>query len=187
MKDFNFFEPYLTKKNDLSRKQIILYASTSILIILVFVIPIINQLMIKRMEEKSRNVSAMVNSEEIQGEIEEINNKRKQIKDLENYYETLEIINNDIIKIDIINDVFLQTITDRVPEEVFFQKININQGLVEITGIAKNNIFIAEFEENLREFPYFKNIFISNISADSDGYTFVISFQIKGGGSHETD
>lgn len=187
MRDFNFFEPYLTKQNQLSKKQIVLYISISVVIITLIITPIVNQIMIKRMEEETIHASAIVDSQEAQEEREKINNKKKQIKNLENHYKTLEDINSEIIKIDIINDIFLQTITDRVPEEVFFQNINITQGSVQIIGIAKNNVSIAEFEQNLRELPYFKNVFIPNISANSGVYTFTISFQIEGEASDETN
>ncbi len=187
MRDFNFFEPYLTKQNRLSKSQLVIYIPIFIVILALVITPIVNQLIIKKMKGQTMLVSAIVNSEELQEEMKKVSNKKKQIQELEDYYKTLESIDGEMIKIDIINDLFLQTITDRVPEEMFFQNINISQGSIQITGIAKNNASIAEFEHNLRELTYFENIFVSNISTSTGGYVFTISFQIKGGIDDETN
>lgn len=187
MRDFNFFEPYLRKKDSLSKKQWILYTSISTIIIVLVAIPLINRSIIRRMENETTLVSAVVASPEIQEQRENTQNKQKRIQELKKYHETLESIELDIKEADIVNDLFLQTITDRVPEEVFFQNINISQGMIQITGVAKNNVSIAQFEENLRELPYFENVFIPNISANTGGYTFAISFNVKGGTIDETN
>lgn len=187
MKDFNFFGPYLMKKSRLSKKQLVLYISVSIIAIVLVAIPVVNQLIIKNIENETILIGAAVYSEEAQQERQKINQKQKQIQDLQNYYKVLESIDNEITSIDIINDLFIQTITDRVPEEVFFQDIRISQSVIQITGIAKNNISIAKFEQNLRKLPYFENVFIPNISTNTGGYTFTISFQIKGGIDDETN
>jgi len=187
MRDYNFFRPYLTKQNILSKKQVILYTSITIVTVALVVTPIVNALLIKRMEDKTTIVSSIVDSEAVQEEIKKINNRQQQIQELQDYHKTLESINIEVIKIDIINDMFLQTITDRVPDDIFFQTINISQGSIQITGVGKSNVSIAEFEQNLRELPYFENVFIPNISANTGGYTFTISFQIKGGVDDETN
>lgn len=180
MRDFNFFEPYLTKRNRLTKKQWILYVCFSIICITIIILPIIDQIIIKNMEKQTMIVSVIVNAEEAQEERDEMNNKQKQIQEIQDYYKVLKSIDDEIRQIDIINDLFIQTITERVPEEIFFQSINIDQDLIQITGFARHNASIAKFEQNLREFPYFKNVFISNISANMESYIFTISFKVKG-------
>lgn len=185
MRDFNFFEPYLKKKDPLTKKQLLQYTSISAVIIALIAMPLINQFKIKRMENETAMVSAVVDSPEIQKERENIRNKQKKIQELKEYQETLKAIEEEIKEMDVVNDLFLQTITDRVPEEVFFQSIHIDHDSIQITGIGKDSVSIAEFEENLRELPYFEKVFIPNISANSGGYSFTISFNIKGGTSDE--
>lgn len=181
MRDFNFFEPYLTKKGQLTTRQLIVYISISVIGIILVILPIVNQIIIKRMENQMIAVSAVVESEEFREARDKVNNREKQIQEIQKYYKALESIDEDIKHIDLINDLFIQTITDRVPEGVFFQSINITQDIIQITGIAKNNGAIAEFEHNLRDVPYFENVFIPSISANTGSYTFTISFKIKGG------
>jgi len=175
------------KGNKLSKKQLVLYTSMTIVTVALVVIPIANALIINRMKNETILVGAIVNSEMLQEERKKINDRQVQIQELQDYLETLETINSEIIKIDIINDMFLKTITDRVPEDIFFQNINISAASIQITGVAKNNVSIAQLEQNLRELPYFENVFIPNITANTGGYTFTISFQIKGGLDDETN
>lgn len=187
MRDFNFFEPYLVKKNKLSKKQFTLYISISTIIIVLVIVPIVNLVIINKMAKQTAAVSSILDSEEKIEEREEIYIKQNKIKELKDYYNALESINSNIIEIDIINDLFLQVITDRVPEDVFFQNINIDADSIQISGIAKSNTAIALFEHNLQEFPYFENIFIPHISINSGGYAFTISFQIKGRVDYEAN
>ncbi len=185
MRDFNFFQPYLKSKKQLSQKQLITYSIVSITFIVVVSVPIINQVRINKIEEKAINVSTIMYSEDTMDEMQKIENRQDQIKELEKYYGFLKSVNNELKKIDKINDLFLQTITDRVPEDVFFESINISQNTVNIKAIAQNNIDIAEFEENLRNLSYFEDVFIPNISTNDNGYLFTVSFEIKGGTDNE--
>lgn len=187
MRDFNFFEPYLKSENQLSQNQLIIYSIISITFIVLVSLPIVNQIKINKMEQKSINVSTIAYSEETMEKRQEIENKQNQIKELEEYYSFLESVNNEFKKSDKINDLFLQTITDRVPEGVFFESISISQNKVNIKAVAQNNLDIAEFEENLRNFSYFEDVFIPNISTNDNGYLFTVSFEIEGGNDNEVN
>lgn len=181
MKDFNFFEPYLKSKQRLSKRVLMLHSISGIAVIILISIPIVNQFRINKLEKKAMSVSAIAYSEQTIEQKETIENRKKQIQELEEYYNFLESVRHEFTKIDIINDLFLQTITDRVPQDVFFENINIRGNSVTIIAIAQNSVSIAEFEENLRNLPYFENIFIPSISLKTVGYIFTVSFDVKDG------
>lgn len=170
MKTFNFFEPYLEK----SYKKLVLFISFGIGILLL-IYPLINIYQISRMEKEVTVINHRVDTPE---EIVLTKEMQKEIKRLDTTLRDLKKLDTLTKEKDVVNDFLVYTICNNVPESLFFKSFHITSENVQIEGISKNKIAIAQFKHSLEKIIYFQNIYIPSISEDKDGYTFTLFFHI---------
>jgi Tfp pilus assembly protein PilN len=107
-----------------------------------------------------------------------IKEKEKEIKRLATTLRKLKSLDALTKEKDIVNDFLLYTICNHVPKTLFFKSFHINAENVQIEGISKTKIAIAQFKHSLEEIIYFQDIYIPSISEGEDGYTFTLLFHI---------
>lgn len=179
MRDFNFFEPYLSKNKKISNKKFLMYISAFILIIFFIIIPIVNLINIKNTEKEVISASNMINTYEDYEEVQQLEEKSQKIKEMKQNFQMLKELEAAMNEKDVINDFLIYTIRDMVPKDLFFKVVTIDSEMVEIQGVAKNKMAIAELKYNLENVKYFQDIFIPTISGDDKSYTFTLTFNIK--------
>lgn len=179
MKDFNFFEPYLDKKEISSYNNLVLYITISIITSSLVIWPLIN---ISRINSLKKDIAAMktnLESETVRGRLDIIEQKNEKVYEMEKTLSLLEDIDGIIEKRDVVSDLLLKKITDKAPKDVFFRSLNFSSSQVQMQGAATNSLAIAHLKDNLKSDEDFKDIYISNISLDGGLYNFSINFALE--------
>ncbi len=187
MRDFNFFEPYLENKKNSRYTKFTVYSLVSILVLGLIIYPLINIFKINSLGKEIAAMKVNLESNDTYERLNIVEEKIQQTKQIETELELLKNTDQILKDKDIVNDLLLKTIINRVPMDVFFQSISLLPTQIQIQGSAINNIAIAQFETNLREIDDFDEIFIPNIWLDEGLYHFSITFTIKGEKQNEVN
>lgn len=190
MKDLNFFESYNKKQNIRLSKSFILYGLAIIIMLIMIVYSIVNLVVINKLSEEIFLLRQQVEIKKLNSKMTDILEKEKEIETLKEKFEQLEKLDEFINMQDFINEHLLESITARVPENVFLNSMMFNSRLITLEGIAKDKKSISDFEYKLREIEYFEDIFIPAISYEYDYYVFTVNINPKGAeivGSKDND
>ncbi len=179
MRDFNFFEPYLDKKDVSSWNNLILYIIGAVLVLGLIIFPVVNGIKINSLK---KNITVMKNNLESSDTYERINiveQKEEKLAELEQKLSLLESVDRVIESRDLVNDVLLERVTNKVPKDVYFKSLSLSQGQIQIQGGANHNLAIAHLENNLKSDDTFKDIYIPSISLSEGIYNFSINFALN--------
>ncbi len=190
LRDLNFFESYNKKKDKSLNKELILYGLSIVIVLGMVAYSIINIIVINKLNTETSSLEQQVETKKSNIKINEILEKEKDIGEFREKYEQLKQLDGFIDSQDIINESLLDSITVRVPENVFLNSMIFNTNLITLDGIAKDKRSISDFEHKLGEIEYFDDIFIPAISYEDDFYTFTINIkpkEVEVVGSQDTD
>lgn len=179
MKDFNFFEPYLDKKEITSYNNLILYLVAGLVVLGLIIYPIINIFRINSLNKSIAVMKTDLESSSIYEKLNIVEEKKEKLAEMEEKLSLLENIDRVIEDRDIINDLLINQITNKVPRDVFFTSLNLSASQIQIQGAATNNLAIAHLESNLRSDEDFEEVYIPNISLNEGLYNFSINFALK--------
>ncbi|TAH61439.1 MAG: hypothetical protein EWM50_06005, partial [Gottschalkiaceae bacterium] len=82
---------------------------------------------------------------------------------------------------DLINEYLLDSITERVPETIFLNSIDLNTNTITIDGISKNKKSISDFEHELGEIESFEEVFIPSIFQQDNYFQFTLNVKLREG------
>ncbi|MDR7870024.1 MAG: PilN domain-containing protein [Tissierellaceae bacterium] len=180
MKDLNFFEAYIEKKEFKANKQWILFAAIGVILIALLSKGIYNQVIISKLNKEVSQLKSIAEDPNtlervniVKGKEEEINRFKEEVDKIKNLDEIIE-------GEDIINSDFLYLISSRLPKDAFLTSLSISNDEMNLTGIAEDTWSIAEFSKGLEYIDEVDEIFISDISQESDFYNFNINVMLKG-------
>lgn len=179
MKDINFFEPYIEKKQFKINIEMVYYLLAIVLVVCMLLYSFLNQIRINRMQKSINVMKTKIEAEKVQNEIDKLNKKKHEVDETKSQIENLKKIDKSIVSEDNINEFLLQTITSRVSENIFFNSISLNMDSIQIEGIAKDRQSVAQFQHSLSNVEGFKRVFISNISLDGKYYRFTLTINLK--------
>lgn len=182
MTDLNFFSSYQktkkTVKIELKNKEKLIFMVLGSIIAIMILISIYQRIVIIKYSSDIKHLNeslSEINSEEI----EELLAKKISLDELNQQYAEVKSVKNEIENLEIINDKSLKAISSVLPDGIYFSGINFEKGEKLIKGIAKNNAYIAEFQNNLRKLPYFKDLFVPEITDNNGYYEFTIKIDEK--------
>lgn len=182
MRDINFFSEQL-KKNSASRKKKSLGLVGLILIVCIFAgTYILTAFMIKGYKDDINTAKNYLESEEVRQKKQELD-AIKQKSDILVRYQ--KVINNIILALeqeDRINSTLIEEFNKVIPRDVMIKSIVIASSGIKLSGTAANRISIAEFEHNLIDLDYFKEIHVGTIRStkkDSTSSEFDIDCVLK--------
>ena len=179
MKDLNFFEPYIEKKEFNIDKQLI-YCSIALLLIgFIVFYSIFNQIKIRRISRDIAKLRVTVEDERINKKVEEINRKQEEVLGFKELVDKIKLLDKTVEDNNIIDDLLLENITSRMPKDIFFTSISIYTDNIQIIGVAKDKLSIAEMGKSLQSIEKFQEIFISNISSGEGHYSFTLNINLK--------
>lgn len=179
MKDLNFFESYIEKREFNIDKQLIYYFIAILLVLFIVFYSIFNQIKIRRISKDVAKLRSIVEDEKINKKVTEINEKKKEVAKFNESLDKIKLLDNVIEEDNIIDDYLLENITSRMPDDVFFTSISIYTDNIQIIGISKDKWSIAELGKSLGSIEEFKEIFITNISSEEDNYNFTLNINLK--------
>ena len=150
MKDLNFFEPYIEKKEINIDKRLVFSLLGLLLTICILSYTILNQIRIRRIERDVGKLKATVEDERINKRVKGIENKKKEVAEFKQSLDKIKLI-DDLVKEESFIDVYLlESITSSMPEDVFFTSISIYDDSIQIVGVSKNKYSIAELGKSLK-------------------------------------
>lgn len=187
MKDLNFFEPYIEKKDFHIDKRLLIYPAIILLSIFIIFYTIYNQVKIKKVSQDIAKLKLIVEDEKIIKKLDEIKDKEIEIIGFRKSLEKIKSLDDSVEKDSIIDNYLLNAITSRMPEDVFFSSIAIYTDSIEIIGNSRDRWSIAQLGKNLEAIDDFKDIFISNISSEEGYYNFILNINLKDVSEDEGD
>lgn len=187
MKDFNFFEPYLDKKEITTYNNLIFYLLAGVAVVGLIIFPIINGIRINSLKKNIAVMKTDLESSDIYEKLSIVEEKEERLGELEEKLSLLENVDRVIEDRDLINDILIDKITSKVPKDVFFKTLSLSASQIQIQGTATNNLAIAHLENNLKSDEDFQDIYIPSISLSEGLYNFSINFALRGEEEIEID
>ena len=179
MKDLNFFELYIEKKEFKIDREIIIFFVAIIFVLSIITYSILNQVRISRLTKRVSNLKSQVETPNIKEKVENLQLQEDEINYLSEKIEKLNMIDEYVLESDVINEYFLQTITSRTPENIFLNAIDINTSLISIQGTSRDKYSVAEFEHSIKNTEGFIATFISDIYLDNGYYNFSLNIKLR--------
>lgn len=179
MKDFNFFEPYLDKREISGPNVLIFYAVALVVVLGLIIYPLINVFKINSLNKSVTAMKTSLESSTIYERLDIVEQKKEKVSEMEEKSLLLNDADKIIESRDVVNDLLLNRITEKIPKEVFLKSLNLSAGQIQMQGMATGNLAVACLETNLKSDKGFKDIYISNISLRDGLYDFSISFALE--------
>lgn len=180
MKEFNFFEQYLSDSKETREKKYRYFITIAVVIIAILYYPAYSYIAINdynaRIQDSQEYLDSSKNSREYKRIIaidEMISSLEMQQEELLNVRNFLENSNSKI------DDSLLLSITRAVPENVDIQLISVTEDIVSINGSSLDKNSISKFQTNLRKIIEFDSVFIPNIFYETKAYDFNIQLRIS--------
>lgn len=180
MRDLNFFEIYIEKKEIKVNKKILYFIASISAIILLLIYTIYSEIVIRRETKTIKNLKIIAEDSKILKKVDEIKEKEIEVNQFRESVEKLKLLDMAIEERDIVDKVLLDKINDNVPEEIFLTSLSIQGGDIYIVGISKDKWSIAEFQKGLESLENCEEIFVSNISKQEEYYNFSLNITLVG-------
>lgn len=179
MRDLNFFEGYIEKKEFNLDKQLVYYTIFFLLLIGLISYTIFNQIKIRNITRDLEKLKMIAEDEKINERVEYITKKEKEVEKFKESLNKIKSLDDTMENDNIIDDSLLEMIKVRMPEEVFFTSISMNSEHIEMVGVSENKSSIAELGKSLESIAEFKEIFVTSISKEEEYYSFNLSISLK--------
>jgi hypothetical protein len=191
MRDYNFFQPYLSrgKGRGQSDDQFPYVLFVLLLIIAVAALPAYNYYRLMELDAEVDRLSTSVLNDPNYGLLSEVSTAQGIVNNARANLATLQQIDTNLTGAEWIREPFLEAVTGVFPRDVAMRNLTISpSGQVQITGEATNKPAIAELQLNLRNTGHFTNLHVPTISrGQEDGggtFSFVLLAQVKGVGAN---
>ena len=179
MKDLNYFESYIEKKEFNLDKQLVYYTIFFLLLIVLISYTIFNQIKIRNITRDLEKLKMIAEDEKIIERVEYITKKEKEVEKFKESLNKIKLLDDTMENDNIIDDSLFEMIKVRMPEEVFFTSISMNSEHIEMVGVSENKSSIAELGKSLESIAEFKEIFVTSISKEEEYYSFNLSISLK--------
>ncbi|AKL95279.1 fimbrial assembly family protein PilN [Clostridium aceticum] len=179
MRDLNFFEPYIQQPEKTSSKRLM---GLVVLVVVAFIIvfyPVKMLYEVKALQDKVLSFNAVIESPETISKLKVIEQKELQLMELKGKEVLFNSLETKINSQTMTNDLLIQWILQEVPNDVYFDELNITENTVQVQGRASHKFPIAQIEHNLRHSTYFDEVFIPSIAYKDGHYSFSITFKAK--------
>lgn len=180
MRDLNFFESYIEKKEFKIDKKIIYFTVSTFAILSLIGYTIYNEIVIRQEMKMVESLRLTAENPKTLEKVEEIKSKEAEVNEFSKSVEKIKLLNEAIEKRDIVDEALLDKINDNIPEELFLTSLSIQGGEIHIVGISKDKWAIAEFQKGLESIDNYEEIFVSNISKQEDYYNFSLNITLRG-------
>lgn len=179
MKDLNFFEPYIEKKEFKIEKEKLTYLSILVFVLFIVILGVKNQIKIKSLNNEVSQLRNQVENEKNKGKVEELLSEQEKVDKIKENMTKIKLADEKIEEYDLINEELLQVISSKMPEDILLTSINGDINSIELYGVSKDKYSIAKFQYSLQDTEIFLNTFISNILLENSKYNFSIHLKLR--------
>lgn len=125
MRDLNFFEPYIDKK-DFKFDRKLVYSSIGIFIVLLFFMySIFNYLIIRQEEKNVASLQSVAEDPQTLEKVEEIKLKEREVGEFRESVEKIILLDKSLDDVDIINKNLLDQINRKMPKGLFISSMTM--------------------------------------------------------------
>lgn len=185
MRDFNFFLPYIDEKKEIKNKKIYVVTITGVLAILILGSLLYNTIYSFKLKSDIKALKNEFETAENQEKLKKAEELNKKMDIMNKYYENVELVYNSVEAKAIVNSSLLYDISKSIPKEVSFKTMTIDTSSIQIQGIAKGRVSIAELEHNLKQLSRVQEVHVSTINSENGAingdYSFSLKCMLKGG------
>lgn len=176
MKDINFFEPYKKKPQQTGvSKAFIIGLIFSLIVVLGVLAMGFRYFKISDKEKTVANLEELATDPVTLQKVEKIRKKQAALNDFSDAVRKIEDIDTVLEQKDMINEELFINITDRLPETVYMNAIEVTINGFDITGVARDRYSIADFQKALTEIPDVTDVFISDIVQENGFFNFTLN------------
>lgn len=179
MRDLNFFEPFLDKRQFRFNKMTILYFLLVAVIVGLGIWGGLNQIQINALNREVNSLREVAENPATVKKVEEIKAFEEETAQFRAEVERIIQLDKNIQARDIIGENLLEDINSRLPEGVFLNTLNVAGREIQMSGFATDKYSIAEFGKGLEQLPYSDSVFISNISAIDSYYSYSMNLTLN--------
>lgn len=179
MRDLNFFEPYVEKKDIKLSKELVFTLSAVFLLTLFTSYSIINYIKINKMKAEIRDLKIIAENPKIVERVEVIKEQEDEVSLFKLEVERIRDLNENIKNTDFIKEDFLKSITAKMPQGMFLTSYRVNHREISISGLAEDKLSVAEFRKGLEKIENVEEIFISNINRNEEYYNFNLTCTLE--------
>lgn len=179
MRDLNFFDPYIEKREFKLDKMFFFYLIISLGVLYLAVTGIFNQLQIGKLNKEVSSLQVIAENPQTLQKVQEVQAMESELNTFREEVTKIKELNQILAAGNVIDENLLLVITSKMPEDVFFTNFSAYGREIQISGISKDKYSIAELSKGLEDIDYVDDIFISNITAEEDFYRFSLNITLE--------
>ncbi|MDY0234542.1 MAG: PilN domain-containing protein [Gudongella sp.] len=179
MRDLNFFEPFIEKRQFKFDKIILLYSLLFIVLVGLIVVGGLNQVKIASLNKDVNSLKVVAEDPETNAKVNDIKVFEEETAQYKAEVERIIALDQSIQARDVIGDSLLKDINSKLPPDVFLSNMSASGWEIQISGFAEDKYAIAEFGKGLTELPLVEDVFISNISEVESYYNYNLEIQLR--------
>ena len=179
MRDLNFFESYVEKKQFKFDKIIILYFLLILCVIGTFANGIYNQNRISTLEDQIEDRLEVTENLKIVDKVNVIKELEKELTTFKEEVDKIIELDKKIEENNIIGEELLYDIKSRMPDGLFLTSFTAKGRNVQIAGVATDAYSIAEFSKGIELIENIESIFVSNINNVDNYQKFVLNLTFQ--------
>lgn len=179
MRDLNFFESYVEKRSLKLSITKVLFAFIILYALYTIALGLFNLNSIKSLEKNVADLRAITENPSTIEKVNEIKELETQVLTFEEEVNKIKVMDKVVEDTDIIDEEYLNSITAKMPEDLFFTNLSINKQEIQISGISKDKWSVAEFGKGLEDIENVDEIFVSHITSEEDYYRFSMIITLK--------
>lgn len=180
MKDLNFFEPFIEKKEFKISKSLVLYSLVGVFCIGFIFYGILNQINIMRLNSQVNELQAQAEDPAIVKKVSYIKEKEEEMNLFKAEVENIQYMDKVIESKEIVSEEFIREITYNLPKDTYLTSITIYEDSINLLGVANDKWSIAEFGRALEIMEGLDEVYISSISSLEERFNFNIDISLEG-------
>ena len=187
MKDLNFFEPYIEKKEFKLTKSLVLYSLLVVICLGLISYAGINGMKIMRLSSQVEELQAQAENPDIVKKVTYIHEKEEEMNLFKTEVENIQYMDEIIESKEIVSEELIKNITYNLPKDTYLTSITIYVDSISILGISNDKWSIAEFARALETIEGLDVIYISSISTVEDRFSFNLDISLEEEDIHGED
>lgn len=180
MKDLNFFEPYIEKKEFKLSKTMVLYSLLSLICMVLVLYAGLNQIKLMKLNSQVNQLQVQAENPEMLDKVAYIQEKEEEMNSFRIEVENIRYMDKVLESKEIGSDDLIRKITYSLPKDTYLTSITLFGDSISIHGLANDKWSIAEFGRALDIMEGLDEVYISSISTLEDRFSFNLDISLEG-------
>lgn len=174
MRDFNYFEPYITVTEKPDRKKYLFVVLILLAVLALVYYHYTLMVQVRALKSDMQSLDLYLNDSRINQQVSVIDAKLAAERELSSIYNDIIIVKHSIEMEESVNALLVDSVNAQMPEDVFLTQLTLFGSRLSITGYSKSMDAISQFGFNLRNIGPFYDVNIPTITEIEGQYQFAI-------------